>query len=425
MYNTAQLRQLDKQYLWHPFTHMSQWLESDPIVIVAGQGMHLVDSDGNRYLDGVSSLWCNVHGHRVKEIDDAIISQLQKIAHTTMLGLASEPAIVLAERLMRLVPPNLKKVFYSDSGATATEIAFKMAVQYWYNLGHPEKNEFIAFSNAYHGDTTGAMSVGRTDLFHRPYFPLLFKTHFAAATVASEVESILKERADQVAAICIEPHVQGAAGMLIQPPGFLRELRRLADQYNVLLIFDEVATGFGRTGKMFACEHENVHPDLMCVAKGISAGYLPLAATFATQKIFDAFLGQPLEGKTFFHGHTYTGNPLACAAALASLDLFEKHDLVNQVARKSEELSKMLSALLQYNHVKEIRQKGFMVGIELHGFDPKQRIGAEICMRLRKHGVLLRPLADTIVLMPPLAMELPDLQTIVTAIATELAALKH
>ena len=442
---TEQLRALDKQHVWHPFTPMSLWLESDPLVITAAEGLHLIDSDGNRYLDGVSSLWCNVHGHRVPEIDNAVRDQLDKVAHTTMLGLSNEPAILLADRLMKIVPQNLKKVFYSDAGATATEIAFKLAVQYWHNTGHPEKNEFIGFTEAYHGDTVGAMSVGRTTAFHRPYFPLLFKVHYAPTPFTyrppgggdtpegvmrfclNELDRLLQRTHKTIAAIAIEPVVQGAAGMIVHPHGFLAELRKLATQYNVLLICDEVATGFGRTGKMFACEHESVHPDLMCVAKGITGGYLPLAATFATQKIFDAFLGKPSEGKTFFHGHTYTGNPLACAAALASLDLFEKNKLLQRVEKKSRELAAMLEPLNALPHVGDVRQKGFMVGLELVAdkatkkpFDPSRRLGHEICHRLRKHGVLLRPLADTIVLMPPLAMEPEDLRTIITALAIEL-----
>ena len=365
---------------------MKLWLDSDPLVIVAAEGMHLIDSDGNRYLDGVSSLWCNVHGHRVARIDDAIRGQLDRVAHSTMLGLGSEPAIVLADRLMRLVPRSLSKVFYSDSGATATEIAFKLAVQYWYNVGRPDKTEFIGLAEAYHGDTVGAMSVGRTTHFHKPYFPLLFTVHYAPTPFAyrppaplpagsspqavmdhclREMQSILRAHHDRIAAIAIEPVVQGAAGMIVQPPGYLAEVRRLATQYEVLLICDEVATGFGRTGRMFASEHEGVEPDLLCVAKGLSGGYLPLAATFATQRIFDAFLGEPWEGKTFFHGHTYTGNPLACAAALASLDLFEENDLLVAVQRKSIALAGMLEPLRDLPHVGDVRQKGFMVGIEL------------------------------------------------------------
>jgi adenosylmethionine-8-amino-7-oxononanoate aminotransferase len=458
-YSTSELQQLDKQHVWHPFTHMRQWIESDQLVITSAEGMELIDSDGNRYLDGVSSLWCNVHGHRVPEIDSAIRDQLDKVAHSTMLGLASEPAIILADRLMKLVPKGLTKIFYSDAGATAAEIAFKLAVQYWYNVGRPEKTEFVGFAEAYHGDTTGAMSVGRTDAFHRPYFPLLFKTHFSPTPFVyrypvnentsqgtwdvsgdtagvrflalKALERILEQHGSRIAAVCIEPLVQGAAGIIVHPPGFLRHVRDLCSKYDVLLIADEVAVGFGRTGRMFACEHEDVSPDLMCVAKGITGGYLPLAATFATQRIFDAFLGDPWEGKTFFHGHTYTGNPLACAAAIASLDLFETNDLLTEVRVKAERLAKLLDERVQpLPHVGDVRQKGLMVGIELvedretkKSFDSRRRIGAMICQRVRRHGAIIRPLADTLVLMPPLAMPFEDIRAIVEATATEVSAL--
>jgi adenosylmethionine-8-amino-7-oxononanoate transaminase len=433
------LATLDKQHIWHPFTPMSLWLENDPLVIVAAEGMHLIDEHGHRYLDGVSSLWCNVHGHRVPEIDAAIQTQLRKVAHSTMLGLSNEPAILLADRLMKLVPRNLKKIFYSDSGATATEVAFKLAAQYWFNKGDKNKNEFVGFAEAYHGDTFGAMGVGRTELFHRAYWPMLFKTHVAPIANAKGpgkaerlkiLENILREHGDRIAAICIEPIVQGAAGMIVQQEGFLRGVRELATRYNTLLIADEVAVGFGRTGKMFACEHEEVQPDLMCVAKGITGGYLSLAATFATQEIFDAFLGEPWEGKTFYHGHTYTGNPLACAAAMASLDLFEKNDLVRKVQEKSIQLAAIIEELRRFPCVGDIRQKGFMVGIELvedkeahRSFDPRRRIGALVCQRIRKHGVILRPLGDVIVLMPPLTMEMDDLKKIIVALQREISGL--
>jgi adenosylmethionine-8-amino-7-oxononanoate aminotransferase len=441
------LKALDHQHLWHPFTHMQLWLEHDPLIITSAEGMYLIDSENNRYLDGVSSLWCNVHGHRVPEIDNAIRDQLEKVAHTTMLGLANEPAILLADKLMPLVPKNLKKIFYSDSGATATEIAFKLAAQYWHNLGHTNKNQFIAFTEAYHGDTFGAMSVGRTEAFHRAYLPMLFKVHYAPTPFTyhgetpddpelvkqislKALEKLLQDHAMEAAAVVIEPLVQGAAGMIVHPPGFLASVRQLCNKYDVLMIADEVAVGFGRTGKMFACEHESVDPDLMCIAKGITGGYLPLAATLATQKIFDAFLGDPEEGKTFYHGHTYTGNPLACAAAIASLDLFAKNNLIESVQQKSIALTKMLAPLLDLPHVGDIRQKGFMVGIELVAekhprkhFLPKQRTGAQICSALRRHGIILRPLADVVVLMPPLAMDLPDLEKIVAALFAEISAI--
>ena len=444
-HTTAELRALDKQHVWHPFTHHTLWDADDPLVIVAAEGMHLIDSDGNRYLDGVSSLWCNVHGHRVPEIDAAVRQQLDKVAHTTLLGLTNEPAVLLAERLMRIVPPGLTKVFYSDAGATATEVAFKLAAQYWHNVGRPEKVEFVGFAEAYHGDTFGAMSVGRTAAFHRPYFPMLFKAHFAPtpfvyrsetpddpATVKerclAELDRILQQHAERIAAVCIEPLVQGAAGMIVHPDGFLRGVRALCDRHDVLLIADEVAVGFGRTGRMFACEHEAVSPDLMCVAKGLTGGYLPLAATFATQRIFDAFLGDPWEGRTFFHGHTYTGNPLACAAALASLELFEKHDLLANVRRKATVLAELLEPLKALPHVGDVRQKGLMVGIELVAdkatrtrFDPRQRVGAAVCQRLRRHDVILRPLGDVVVLMPPLTMPADHLVDIVEAVRAEVS----
>jgi adenosylmethionine-8-amino-7-oxononanoate aminotransferase len=448
-YTTDELRALDKQHLWHPFTPMKLWLEDEPLVIVAAEGMRLIDSDGNRYLDGVSSLWCNVHGHRVPEIDAAVRAQLDNVAHTTMLGLASEPAILLAERLMKIVPKGLAKVFYSDAGATAAEIAFKLAAQYWFNVGRPEKNEFVGFAEAYHGDTVGAMSVGRVPAFHKPYFPMLFKVHFAPTPFVyrsetpgdpeavkymclAALEGILREHGERIAAIAIEPVVQGAAGMIVQPRGFLSEVRRLATEYDVLLIADEVATGFGRTGEWFACNDEDVGPDLMCVAKGITGGYLPLAATFATQRIFDAFLGDPWEGRTFFHGHTYTGNPLACAAALASLELMRRNDLVRAVGEsRGMVLAAMVEELGDLPHVGDWRGRGYMWGIELvedkatrRPFDPRRRVGAQVCARVRRHGVILRPLGDVIVIMPPLAMDLPDLKKIVSAVRAAVGALR-
>ncbi|MDB5297520.1 MAG: bioA [Phycisphaerales bacterium] len=451
-HSTQDLRRLDKQYVWHPFAPMKLWLESDPLVITAAEGMHLIDSDGRRYLDGVSSLWCNVHGHRVPEIDDAVRRQLDRVAHTTMLGLANEPAALLAERLMAVVPSSLAKVFYSDAGATATEVAFKLAAQYWHNVGRPERNEFVGFAEAYHGDTVGAMSVGRIPAFHRPYFPMLFPVHFAPTPYVyqydlegasedekpefvkqhclRELKAILERHGPKIAAVCIEPMVQGAGGIIVQPPGFLAEVARLTKEYGALLIADEVAVGFGRTGTMFACEQERVRPDLMCVAKGLTGGYLPLAATFASQKIFDAFLGDPWDGRTFYHGHTYTGNPLACAAALASLDLFERNKLVDHVAKAAGSLWHMLQPLKDLPHVGEVRQLGFMVGIELVGdkatkapYDPRLRVGAEVCLRCRARGVIVRPLGVVVVLMPPPAMGEDDLRTIVDAVAAEIAGL--
>ncbi|MDB5327359.1 MAG: adenosylmethionine-8-amino-7-oxononanoate aminotransferase apoenzyme [Phycisphaerales bacterium] len=438
---TAEIQALDRQFVWHPFTHMKLWLADDPLVITHGEGAYVFDSDGRKYFDGTASLWCNVHGHRVPKIDAAIRDQLAKIGHTTLLGLTNEPAAKLAERLVQIAPSGLKKVFFSDSGATATEAAFKMAAQYWWNLGRPEKCEFVGLTEAYHGDTVGAMSVGRTTAFHKPYWPMLFKTHFAPAPIEYRaglharvcddallgLRAILEKHANTIAAICIEPKVMGAAGMIVQPEGYLAGVRALADEFNVLLIADEVATGFGRTGAMFACDLEEVAPDLLCLGKGITGGYLPLAATLTTQKIFDAFLGEPWEGKTFFHGHTYTGNPLACVAALASLDLFAENDLLNHVRETASAFSLDLATLKDCPVVGDIRQCRFMVGVELvadpetaRPFDPRLRVGAAVCQRLRARGILVRPLGDTIVINPPLITTAEEWRMVISALRIEL-----
>ncbi len=439
---TRQLQLLDQQYLWHPFTHMSLWLADDPLVITHGEGVYLVDSDGKRYLDGISSLWCNVHGHRVKEIDDAIRTQLDRIAHTTQLGLTNDTAAVLAKKLIEIAPPGLAKVLYASDGACATEMAFKLAVQYWWNKDQPSKCEFVALKEAYHGDTTGAMSVGMTSAFHKPYMPLLFKVHYAPVPLrggdlsrhpidpVDAIETLLREKGDMIAAICVEPVVMGASGMIMHPHGFLRELRALADRYDVLLICDEIATGFGRTGKMWASDHDGVTPDLMCVGKGITGGYLPLSATLTTQKVFGAFLGAPHQGKTFFHGHTYCGNPLACAAAIASIDLMHKNRLVERVATNAQKLSRMLERLRELPHIGQIRQQGYMIGIDLvadrdpgRPFDPRARVGAMVCRAIRDRGIILRPLGDTIVIFPPLVIETEDLQRLVDAVYDQVATL--
>ncbi|MHC5061562.1 MAG: adenosylmethionine--8-amino-7-oxononanoate transaminase, partial [Planctomycetota bacterium] len=340
---TKKLTDADKQYVWHPFTQMTDWLATEPVIIDSGDDFFLVDTEGNKYIDGVSSLWCNVHGHRVKKIDNAISAQLEKIGHSTLLGLGQTRSIELAEKLVQISPSNLQKVFYSDSGATSVEIAIKMAYQFWQNTGQKNRTKFIALQNSYHGDTIGSVSVGGIKLFHGIFERLLFETSFVpgphpyrfdgtarscADKSLGEIESLLKKHAGQIAAVIVEPLVQGAAGIIVHPEGFLGGVRRLTEQCDVLLIADEVATGFARTGKMFACEHENVQPDIMCLGKGITGGYLPLAATLTTQKIFDAFCGKVSEHKTFYHGHTYTGNALGCAAALASLELFEENKLL-------------------------------------------------------------------------------------------------
>ncbi|MHC4231421.1 MAG: adenosylmethionine--8-amino-7-oxononanoate transaminase [Planctomycetota bacterium] len=435
---TARLVQLDKQYLWHPFTQMADWLEDDPVIIDSGDGFYLIDTEGNRYIDGVSSLWCNVHGHRVKRIDDAIRAQLDKIAHSTLLGLGQSTSIELAEKLVQIAPDGLEKVFYSDSGATAVEIAIKMAYQYWQNIGQTGKTKFIALKEAYHGDTIGSVSVGGMDLFHGIFKSLIFETYYAsspdpfrcegtpqqcARNSLEAMEAILKRHGDEIAAIVVEPLVQGAAGIIVHPKGFLKGVEKLARKYDTLLIVDEVAMGFGQTGTMFACEHEAVKPDLMCMAKGISAGYLPLAATLTTQKIFDAFAVSGDIHKTFYHGHTYTGNALGCAAALASLELFEENRILETMPEKIDLISQYFKRFAELPLVGDARQCGMIGGIELvadkqtkNPFASDKKIGAKVCAAMRPKGAMMRPLGDCLVLMPAVAMDIETLKKLLDII---------
>ena len=428
---TQRLIELDKQYLWHPFTQMADWLTDEPVVVESGDGFYLIDTDGTHYIDGVSSLWCNVHGHRVKKIDDAIRAQLNKIAHSTLLGLGQTQAIELAEKLVQITPDGLDKVFYSDSGATAVEIAIKIAYQYWQNIGQAEKTKFIALKDAYHGDTVGSVSVGGMNLFHGIFKSLIFETYYApspdpyrcegtpeqcAKNSLEAMESILKQHGNSIAGIIVEPLVQGAAGIIIHPPGFLKGVEELARKYDTLLIVDEVAMGFGRTGKMFACEHEDVHPDLMCMAKGISAGYLPLAATLTTQTIFDAFAVSGDIHKTFYHGHTYTGNALGCAAALASLELFKENKILECMPQKIDLISQYFKRFAELPYVGDASHCGMVGRIELvkdkqtkEPFLFEERVGAKVCAAMRPKGAMMRPLGNVIVLMPAVAMDMETL----------------
>jgi len=433
------LEKLDKQYIWHPFTQMKDWEKESPIIIESGRGAVLTDIHAKKYIDGVSSLWVTVHGHRKKEIDQAVAKQLKKISHTTLLGLSNVPAIVLSEKLIEIAPNGLAKVFYSDSGSTAVEIALKIAFQYWQQKGpeHQRKTGFISLSGAYHGDTIGSVSVGGIDLFHTIYKPLLFHARKIESphcyrcpygltypecqkTCLMHAERTIQKFASVTAALIIEPLIQGAAGMLIQPPGYLKRIRELCTKNNILMIADEVATGFGRTGKMFACEHEQVAPDILCVAKGITGGYLPLAATLTTEEIYRGFLGEYQEFRTFFHGHTYSGNPLACAASIANIDLFKKEKTLARLQPKIAYLKKELARFSELRHVGNIRQKGFMVGIELvkdrkskEPYPPENRIGIRVNQECRKHGLIIRPLGNVIVLMPPLSISMQELKLIV------------
>ena len=422
------LWQSDHQHLWHPFTQMQDWQAEEPLIVDRAEGVHLVDTLGRRYLDGVSSLWCNVHGHRVPEIDAAVKAQLDRVAHTTLLGLASTASIECAEELLRWTPEGLTRVFFSDAGATAVEVALKIAYQHHQLRGDEARQEFVALRGGYHGDTIGSVSVGGIDLFHQLFRPLLFPVHHApqpycyrcpvgkeefacAMECAGEVEKIFEARRGKIAALVVEPLVQGADGMITQPRGYLRRLRELCDREGALLVCDEVATGFGRTGTMFAVEQERVVPDIMTVAKGISGGYLPLAATLTTERIFESFLGPYASRKTFFHGHTYTGNPLACAAAVASLRLFRDRQVLASLPARIGALARGLLRVRDHPRVGEVRQRGLMVGIELvrdratrAEYPYEARAGHRACLEARALGAILRPLGNVLVLMPPLAM---------------------
>jgi adenosylmethionine-8-amino-7-oxononanoate aminotransferase len=427
---TSRLRGDDLAHIWHPFTPMQAWRDESAPIIERADGFELIDTDGRRYLDGISSLWCNVHGHRVPEIDAAIRDQLDRVAHTTLLGLSSCASIELARRVVEIAPRGLTKVFFSDDGATAVEAALKIAWQYQRQKsgGSDRRDLFASVGGAYHGDTLGCVSVGNIELFHRTYGGLLFPTVRVPSPVAfrtppgvgrdeylrhcfNELERAIVENKDRLAAFILEPLVQGAAGILVHPPGYLRRVRELTAEHGIPLIADEVAVGFGRTGTMFACEQEEVVPDILCLAKGITGGYLPLAATLTTAEIHDAFLGGPHGGRTFFHGHTYTGNPLACAAALASLDLFSRNDVLGNVRDNADRLRTRLRRLADHPHVGEVRQKGIMVGIELvqdrqtnEAFPAVQRMGHLVTLEARGRGVIIRPLGDVVVLMPAPAM---------------------
>jgi adenosylmethionine-8-amino-7-oxononanoate aminotransferase len=408
----------DRAHLWHPFTQQQGWVEEDPLIVDRAEGTDLIDVQGRRYIDGVSSLWCNVHGHGHPRIDAAVRDQLDLVAHSTMLGLSHRPGIELAQRLVELAPPGLTRVFYSDSGSTATEIALKMAFQYWQQRGESRRTKFVSLRMAYHGDTIGSVSVGGIDLFHSLYRPLLFDSLHAEPGDVGDMERLLSEHEGEVAAVIMEPLVQGAAGMLVHPEGYLRDVRELCDRHGVLLILDEVATGFGRTGRMFACEHEDVAPDLLCLAKGITGGYLPLAATLASERIYKGFLGRFEEFRTFFHGHTYTGNPLACAAALATLDVFAEERTLDHLQRKIELLGELLEPIAAHPEVHAVRRRGFMTGIELAERPLPARIGHQVTLEARRRGAVIRPLGDVVVLMPPLAISEGEL-TRLLAITSE------
>jgi len=447
--DTKTLREYDRDYVWHPFTQMRDWEAEEQIVIERGEGSYLIDTEGNRYLDGVASIWTNVHGHCRPEINEAVKEQIDRLEHSTLLGLAGDRSALLAKRLVDIAPPGLRKVFYSDNGSTAVEIAIKMAFQYQRHRGdrYRDKTGFITFRNAYHGDTIGAVSVGGIDLFHGVFRPLLFPSIQAPSPYCyrcelggtggadcpryclRELERLMESHASTVAGLIIEPLMQCAGGMIAQPPGFVRKVRELCDRYDILMIADEVAVGFGRTGSMFACEKEGVTPDLMALSKGLTAGYLPLAATLATERIYQGFLGDYSELKTFFHGHTFTGNPIACTAALASLDLFHEDRLLESLDAKVPCLEGRLGELGRLRHVGDIRRVGMIAGIELvrnreskEPYDWQERVGVRVCEEARKHGLFLRPLGNVIVVFPPLSVSLDELRRLMDGIEASIRA---
>lgn len=420
----SQTAELDQRHVWHPFTQQLGWSEEDPVVIAEAEGTDLIDESGRRYIDGTSSLWCNVHGHRHPRIDQAVRDQLDRVAHSTMLGLTHAPGAELAARLADVAPPGMSRVFFSDSGSTAVEIALKMAFQYWHQRGgqHVRRTGFVNLTEAYHGDTVGSVSVGGIDLFHSVYEPLLFGTHQVDPGDVEGLRAILDFHGEEIAAVIVEPLVQGAAGIIPQPPGFLRAVREVCDEHEILLICDEVATGFGRTGTMFACEQERVVPDFLCLGKGLTNGYMPLAATLTSERIYEGFLGAHEEYRTFFHGHTFTGNPLACAAAIASLEVFESEATLLRLQPKMRLLHDVLGPVAAMDEVSEVRGRGFMVGIDLGEHDPSLRLGHRVTLAARERGAIVRPLGDTIVLMPPLAITKEDLVRLVSITAASIQA---
>jgi len=438
----------DRAVLWHPFTQHEEWFSYDPVVVERAEGFDLIDTEGRRYIDGVSSLWCNVHGHGHPDILDAMRAQLDRVQHSTMLGLSHRPSIELGERLVAITPEPLTRVFFSDAGSTAVEVALRMAFQYWRQVGKPEKTRFATLTDAYHGDTIGSVSLGFSEPFHAGYEPITFRAlkfdppwlcapisgngdcspeRLEAAGQASlaGLERLLEEHGREMAAVFIEPMMQGAAGMWPQPASFVRGVRELCDAHDVLLVCDEVATGFGRTGTMFAIEQAGIVPDILCLAKGLTAGYLPVAATLATERLFDAFHAPYSEYKALFHGHTYGGNPLGCAAAIANLEVFEREDTLGKARKASEALARALAEkVAPLAHTSPVRQLGTMVGFDLmrdpaaaEWYPSSERRAHHAVLAARDEGVLVRPLGDTMILMPALAMPPAAVQTVVEATA--------
>ncbi len=428
--------------VWHPFTNIERFDREEKLVIESAVGNRLIDIYGREYIDGVASMWANIHGHSHPHIVEAIKRQADRLQHSTLLGASHTTGEELTERLVAHLPDGLSNAFYSSDGASAVEAAIKMAVQYWANTGHPEKKRIVSLDMAYHGDTAGTVSLGGEGPFRDPYKPLLFEPLRvpnpysyrcqmckAAGSCDLSCVQVLSEmfadRHREIAALVVEPKVQAAAGVVVAPEGHLSALRRLCDQFDVLLIADEIATGFGRTGAMFACDLEDVRPDILVLGKGMSGGYLPISATIATDRVYEAFYDESSPEKTLFHGHTFAGNPICSAAAIANLDLFEQDHVVDRVKSVEPVLKNLLREELQeHPHVGEIRQKGLMVGIEIVSdreskkpFDSSLLVGWKTSLAARDRGVFVRPIGDTVILMPPLSIEEVELTQIVEAVS--------
>lgn len=411
-WNTTELIEADKRFVWHPFMDMREWCapEHEPIVLVEGHGALLRDSAGREYIDGNSSIWTNIHGHNHPHINAAIRRQLDRVAHTSFLGFTNPAAIELAQAIVALFPnTSLNKVFFSDDGSTGVEVALRVADQYW-RLQRSSRCEFIAFRSAYHGDTAGAASLGAASLFQTA------STHwkFPAIQVAdvAALEALKREEIAKIAAVVIEPLIQGAAGMRVWPAGTLRAVRDWCDRTETLLIVDEVTTGFGRTGRMFACEHEGVVPDMVVLGKGLTGGYLPLVITVISEQLFSSFDGSVTEGKALAYGHSYTGNALGCAAAKASLEIFEKERVLEALQPKIARLTSSLDAISELPGVGETRQCGFIAGIEM----VEPGTAAAVCKEARDHGLLTRPIWNVVVLMPPLCITMSQFDKAVEAL---------
>src|SRR5205807_7692290 len=422
-WNTKALIEADKQFVWHPFTDMREWCAPghEPLILVEGQGAMLRDSTGREYIDGNSSIWTNIHGHNHPHINAAIRRQLERVAHTSFLGSTNPAAIELARAIVDLFPENsLSRAFFSDDGSTGIEVALRIAGQYW-RLRNSRKHQFVAFKSGYHGDTAGAASLGAAAMFDFGFG----HWNFPAIQVSDvkTLENLSPGEVAKIGAVVIEPLIQGAGGMRLWPSGTLRAVRDWCDRTDTLLIVDEVMTGFGRTGRMFGSEHEAVSPDIMVMAKGLSGGYLPLAITLITEKLFSAFDGAVAEGKALAYGHSYTGNALACAAAKASLEIFENERVLETLQPKIRHLSAAIADLEKLRGVKEVRQCGFIAGIEMEESPSGARpnLAAAACVEARRYGLLTRPIGNVVVLMPPLCITMDQLTKAVEALRVSIA----